>query len=199
MDWFEKWTLPSVVGQSCKDFQWLVFFAEDTPADVLKRAESWPAKVVLVPPCKTPNYCIHMVRAAIRLAVLANATTYNVAQVRLDNDDRIAFDFVETLRAHLVKGDRWISFNHGSMWKNGGVWHRFKILNPMMIYVGSVTELYTACCFNTNKVNESEVKVIEGQPMWQVMIHDNNIINHTVPVNWRKPMQSESTLNRFRT
>jgi len=122
---FETYCLPSVIGQSCKDFSWILLVDENTPTAYREQIKAYRS---LCPQIHfvgvKPQYSFHFADI-FRQVVMADLqkkgwndgdlclTTY------LDNDDSIARTFVEKVQAeclnfHLQMGEkRFLSFDYG--------------------------------------------------------------------------------------
>lgn len=125
MQLFETYCLPSVQGQTCRDFCWVLLVDENTPAEyrdrILKyRAACQQIKIVGV----KAAYAVHFAdifRQVVQADLQKNGcraddlclTTY------LDNDDSISCHFVERVQTeclafHLLPQEkRFLSFDYG--------------------------------------------------------------------------------------
>lgn len=94
-DLFEAWCLPSVGAQTVaagRDFVWIIYFDEDTPAPYRERIEALRQQVPFLP------FYTGMFPASGWPRSLRKALTYLppfVLTSRLDNDDALAFDYME--------------------------------------------------------------------------------------------------------
>ena len=96
---FEQFCVPSIRAQSNKEFTWLIYCDKNTPAELLREI----------------NHSLKDVRqAVIRFAEdyhdcmrdidhqMANVSTQYVITSRLDNDDGLGIDYMETIQKHFV-------------------------------------------------------------------------------------------------
>lgn len=122
---FKTYCLPSVIGQSCKDFDWILLVDENTPSvyrEKIKAYRSLCSQIHFVG--VKPQYAFHFADI-FRQVVIANLqekgwnegdlclTTY------LDNDDCIAKTFVEKVQVECLNfylqpnEKRFLSFDYG--------------------------------------------------------------------------------------
>lgn len=99
--WFEYVLLPSLREQTDPDFKLIVLLGKDFPAPWLQRMKSLTAKIPQIvlefaAPWKHRAICAKAMASHVEKGVFA------VAQFRLDDDDAVAVDFVEQLRADVV-------------------------------------------------------------------------------------------------
>lgn len=93
---FERYTLPSVALQTCSDFEWWVFVADDT-SQVRARWNAWIDAVPQLQVSEVPDQEAMLEEVRVLLGTGPLLTT------RLDADDAIADDFVERLQAAAKK------------------------------------------------------------------------------------------------
>ncbi len=83
---FERYCLPSVVGQQGADFQWLVFFDAESPAWFRKKISEFS-------PAFTPVYIDGVATDQVivdTISALSVVASPYLLTTRLDNDDAIA-------------------------------------------------------------------------------------------------------------
>ena len=109
---FETLTLPSIAGQTDKDFTFLIVTGESLPQIYLDRLKALTSdiaqiKIVQSPPMKH--------RLAMQLAIQdeLGESEDESAQFRLDDDDAVAVKFVRTIRRRARQSMR---LRHG--WRN---------------------------------------------------------------------------------
>lgn len=99
--WFEHVTLPSIRAQRDGNFTFIVMVGEDLPDPWRSRLEAMVAdvpqvRIVSAPPGQHRRICADVVRAQV------DAGADLVAEFRLDDDDAVAVDFVERVRAEAA-------------------------------------------------------------------------------------------------
>lgn len=122
---FETYCLPSVAGQTCQEFRWILLVGADTPADLRERIKAYrkvctQMKFVAVRAeyaCRFADIFRQVVMADLKQKGWKEGdlclTTY------LDNDDCIARMFVEQVQKECVgfglshNEKRFLSFDYG--------------------------------------------------------------------------------------
>jgi hypothetical protein len=176
---FERFCLPSVAGQSEKDFHWILLVSDRTPREWLARLMS---DVALVP---SPAAILLVDHYSEKFFVSAmhdrlERSVDRVVSTRLDNDDAIARDYLADVRveAHQVPsdGDFVINFKQGCQVGRDGIFPRVAHLNPFLSLVSSPRNLKSA--FSSHHERMSRVgKVIDktgGRAKWLQVIHPRN-------------------------
>lgn len=109
-DLFEAWCLPSVAAQTVaagRDFVWIIYFDKDTPAPFRDRIEALREQVPFLP-FYTGLFAASGWPQSLR-RTLGDLPGF-VLSSRLDNDDALAFDYMErtasAARQALVQGPR---------------------------------------------------------------------------------------------
>lgn len=86
---FEKYTLPAMMKQTCKDFTWLLAFSQKTPLDVINRYKNLRNIKIIY------EYPVEYLRRTYKKEWLLTT--------RLDNDDILLPTFVEKLQGFVKK------------------------------------------------------------------------------------------------
>lgn len=100
--WFEQVCLPGLAAQTDPDFTLVLLTGEDFPKPWLDRLRDLIAgtpQIVLVQ--APPGHHREVCRAAIQARIEPKASA--VAQFRQDDDDAVAVDFVERVRAEFIE------------------------------------------------------------------------------------------------
>ena len=100
---FEKFCLPSVLNQSNKEFNWLIYVDREAPVyyyDQLKTSVQ-----------NHPNIHIYQVsdhKECLQHVdqILSKSTTPYVITSRLDNDDAIGINFIQTVQDNFIEKDK---------------------------------------------------------------------------------------------
>ena len=198
---FKRWTLPSVQSQSCKQFRWLCFFDEETPQEYLQEAESWNMEIILVP------YTIQSYSGAIIYApaIADRVTSEWVATTRLDNDDMIAWDFVERVQQNLRETEEWLTFPTGAAGTTDMSYGARQVVNnTFLTRVASVVETTTKCVPTVYEISHVKVatslvpvREIASPVLWCVVVHTRNMNNNIRLIDPAKPLSFCDMQERF--
>ncbi|MGZ5527416.1 MAG: glycosyltransferase [Limisphaerales bacterium] len=200
---FENFCLPSVAGQTKRDFCWLLLIDAKTPDRWRARLERdlrVVPKAVIIP---APVWNEGHYRSEIQ-RLTATAAPSMIVSTRLDNDDAIARDYLgaiskaaESVRSknrHFV-----VNFRRGCQLSKTGVFGVSFKLNAFLSMVSPASELKTAYSHEHGKMDEI-APVIDNRgffnrsPYWLQVIHTVNIAND---LNRKRKPLDESVLKRF--
>ncbi len=192
LDLFEKFCLPTVRAQTRTDFSWLWLFDVETPGEVRARIErmasTWePIRPLFLEPGKPQGG-----RRAVLMAM--DSAPDLLVTTRLDNDDGLARNFVETIRKHSdVDEATVLEFPAGYIWNAGKLYRDWQprnafgtLVEPMRgdanypfhtIYKGSHSENYKL----------GRVVWVSREPGWLQVVHGSNLENNRRGM--RQPMK----------
>jgi hypothetical protein len=112
---FERYCFPSIIGQMCGSFRWLVFFDSETPVAVKRRVEGYRSVCRLL----FPVYLSEEEGQRFDSHVWPFIRRYDIASrrylltTRLDSDDALAKHFMQTVQASVNEGDEFINIPRG--------------------------------------------------------------------------------------
>ncbi|HFC12419.1 MAG TPA: hypothetical protein ENJ56_06205, partial [Anaerolineae bacterium] len=98
LDLFERFCLPSVLGQSVQQFTWLLLFDQNTPDSFRERVARY-TEVANIELVFLDGFDVRAIIAAVTERVSAETT--HIISTTLDNDDALGKQFVETIQAHF--------------------------------------------------------------------------------------------------
>ena len=168
---FEQYTLPSVVEQTCDDFEWLVLFDRQTEAcwfeKILDRSEF------------TPVFLGSDWLAELQL-MLRTEQQRILITTRLDNDDAICPRFIEVIqkRVNLTAGDQFLNIPNGYIQRGSVLEKTHHRANPFMTFVehGTARSVY----FTPHGVamtRHAPIVQITEERLWVQIIHERNYVN----------------------
>lgn len=99
---FEKYAVPSIENQSCKNFIWLVLFSKDTPMEYVEKVCVGDCQY-LVPLFLTDEES-HNFRDYLVNYIGENYSFDEWITTRLDNDDAVSVDFVSEIQDCVKSG-----------------------------------------------------------------------------------------------
>jgi hypothetical protein len=187
---FRRFTLPSVARQSVRDFEWVILFHPETPARYYSYLDG--VAIVLLAGRKDT---IAQLRARYEDSgkVLISS--------RLDNDDAIAPDYIETARAamhaHRSGPASAIVFADGVRLQLGSMRAR-TVAYEQSPFVTALEagKIQTAVHYHHNKVAQEipTVSVRTGRPMWMQVLHDRNVSSDA---HWKEDLPSDRPAEIF--
>ena len=205
-DLFEKYCLPSIIAQSCKDFVWIVLFDSTTPDIYKKKIELYQSDCPqLVPVYVEPQngrYFAQIFRREVvkRLSFKRIITSY------LDNDDALSVRFIEDLQqrvATLLDGT-FINYTDGYQFYTDFK-YVMQIQYPRNHFMSVVEEGNPATLktiygygshYYIDKIKDINIEKIKELPMWCEVIHEKNMGNDAYFLLCAKMIKDENLLFR---
>ncbi len=183
LDLFESFCFPTVRAQTRTDFSWLLLFDVETPESVRERIASLAARWDLIRPIFLEPGLKQGAKRAVQKA-MTNAPD-RLVTTRLDNDDGLASNYVETIRKFSEQDEATVlEFPAGYIWNKGKVYRDWQprnafgtLVEPMMgnldypfqtIYKGSHSENYKL----------GKVLWVSREPGWLQVVHGSNLENN---------------------
>ncbi|WP_161799596.1 glycosyltransferase [Pseudarthrobacter siccitolerans] len=177
---FRRYCLPSFAGQSVNTFTWLVFFDAETPDWLRKEVEVASQGVfnaVYVPGEFTKTF--------LSDTVAHHCSTPFVITTRVDNDDAVAFDFVEQIQASFDNQELlFVNLVNGAQYSNGKTYLRPYTRNPFSSLIENITHQPPLTVFAEHhyKIDECApvLNIRTSHPMWLQVVHGGNVLNEIV-------------------
>ena len=217
---FEKFTLPSVEGQSNKNFEWLLISDTRTPDKFKDVLGSYPARVHYhdwehhdwkYP--KSPNETklqfsvrIETIPEVIEAAIGEPDTDYIITS-RLDNDDILAVEHMDRIQRHV--GAFWINRTSDRFWFSTVRGFRYRVDASKMYPFNSMFNSFLSfveppfdikSCFQTVHTEAKTTGypteyVRQGAPTWAEVIHGENVLNRVK--RFKGEREAKPELGRF--
>jgi hypothetical protein len=173
-DLFERYCFPSVAAQTCRDFQWLVFFDEATPEKQRRRLDRYRELASFRPEFVTEDTLLDVVRERA-----AGAST--LITTRLDNDDAIHRETIARVQAHLpVNRLELVNFLVGYFVARDRivrVEHPSNMFISMIEPAGSEPFRTVWCSEHPQLGRLGPIHQVSDVPGWISVIHDRNLSN----------------------
>jgi len=177
VDLFERYCLPSVLGQTEKRFSWIVYFDEQSP-QWLKDWASAHADAGAFTPIYRTDVPRDVLLADIAGTAYGNETW--LLTTNLDNDDGLAIDFVERLRATAVAADgrTAIYLTCGLIRGPAGLFLREDRDNAFCSVVEPTEQAVTCWADWHNRLSMTMPTIaVGGGPAWLQVVHGSNVSN----------------------
>jgi hypothetical protein len=179
-DLFEQFTFPSMVSQSNLNFKWLVFFDKELPQRYLERIEKFSA---------FSNFFAIFLRGYDLDAVLATVREQAgdetiLVTTRVDSDDALTYDFVESVQNIVRKGSHpcFINFSSGYLYESTRR-YLYRITdyyyNPFISFVEPLGEKIQTIYYWQHQMlkNNPLIRNYDGHPRWCIVVHGGNLRN----------------------
>lgn len=182
MWFFENFCFPSVVNQSCQDFEWLLYF-DSTTSDLIKNRV---ASLISKHPFIKVFFINGMPAFAseVKNYIIANTSQYHyLITSRIDNDDAIHREFIGEIQNQFKEQDflvldviKGYSLQIKPTVMLGKKEH---IFNPFLSLIEVNNDPKTIWHFDHNHwKKETRVRQITHKRLWIAVIHEKNKINN---------------------
>jgi hypothetical protein len=174
---FETFCLPSVLGQDCGDFTWILYFDSETPSPYRERAESLATHPNIFPILRPDVVPLEDIIDHVR-ANCATDTTH-VITTAFDNDDALARDFVTRLQRGSDGHDRAaLNFPLGYIYASGKTYLRHDPSNAFISMIEPIDDLRTVwSAWHTELGRTAPLIQLDDRPAWLQVVHERNVSN----------------------
>lgn len=186
-DLFERYCLPSICGQTYKDFGWIVLFDSTTPSHFKDKIEGYKQECPqLIPVFVEPEQGRYFADI-FRREVISRLSARRVITTYLDNDDALNVKFVEDVRkrALTLNDGTFINYTHGCQLYTD---HNYMMMvcNRRNHFVSVVESgipsiLKTVYGYGSHyyidKIRGARIEYVKNTPMWCEVIHEKNMDN----------------------
>lgn len=190
---FEKYCLPSILSQTCQDFEWIVLFDSMTPEKFMSKIAEYEKrcpqlKPVFVEP-ERGRFFADIFRDEIvkRLNENHNENEKRVLTTYLDNDDALNVRFVEDLQRRVQKlsDETFIYYDEGYQFYTNDK-YMMQINYPRNHFVSYIERGVPATIksvfgfgghYYVYTIKGAKIEHIKNLPMWCEVIHEKNMLN----------------------
>ena len=187
---FEKYCLPSIIKQSCKNFIWFVLFSSDTPEQFVKKIKDYEMQFPLFRPLFLETGSHDCIKKTINnvLTSYINTEDQYVITSRIDNDDAFHSDMIlEVQRLFNWQDNIFVSFTYGRQYdiERNVLARMYCRKNHFVSRIEKISnEVDTVITHDHTLIDEvGEVIYINNKkkPMWLEIVHDGNLENRLYP------------------
>ena len=175
---FERFCLPSVLGQTRQDFKWIVYISSENPSWLHRYFES----------LGLPNLHVEAIDGTLHgpellRPLLALARGSQLLTTRLDNDDALSVDFVSRLRTVCSSGVGLYSFLNGIQLMPWGITRQRLVNNAFLSLLedlkpdGQQNVSTVLQIRHDLKYQGGQVVKLGGKPAWMQVVHGANLGN----------------------
>lgn len=184
---FEKYCLPSIKNQSCRDFEWIVLFDSMTPDNFKERIACYQQDCPQLNPVFVEPENGWRFAEIFRTEVVKRLKAKRVLTTYLDNDDALNVRFVEDIqqRALMVSDGTFINYDDG---------YQYYVDDKFMMQVHYPTNHFVSVVekgdpatlkgifgygshATIEKINGLKIECIKNQRMWCEVVHEKNVMN----------------------
>lgn len=191
---FEKYTFPSLLGQTDKNFEWIVMFHKDTPELFKEKIHEFEMRMPKFKPMYFDDEeCKRLYHESVRNYIKENYVG-DIITTRIDNDDILHKTFIEDCKKQFINVEKTtvLTYVNGYQYdsrNNTVINYEFYSNHFLSLYVPYGQEIEQILSFDHSHI----YKVIEEKgfdkiekhtqiPMWIEIISQTNCSNH---LKWR--------------
>ncbi len=177
---FDRFCLPTVRAQSSQNFRWLVLLDDKTPAPALERIREYSTWSSFIP-VFFPAGARQQARQAV-LAQLGAPRPRTLLTTRLDSDDGLCTNFVETVqRCAAAEAPTLVEFPVGYVWHRDRLYLDRQERNPFSTLIEPLSgsdEFRTVYGAAHHQIGDGcRIVQASGAPGWIQVVHGGNIAN----------------------
>ena len=170
IDLFERYTLPTVMAQTCRNFDWLLLMDHKTPQKFKEYLEEG-----------TDYHILYVKNWLVDLQAWLQAINQPwLVTTRLDNDDCISPEFIATIQKHITtKQFHFINLTKGYTLDGHKLRPIQHMANPFMTLVEPIANAKSILFTPHGRAMSKHgpiVQVSKGR-FWTQIIHERNYIN----------------------
>lgn len=202
---FNRFCLPSVAQQTCRNFEWIIFFNEDErgnyPDFIRQTRAALPnIRFLFIKPEED-----HRVNLADYIK--EHVSSDYLITTRIDNDDAIAVNFIESIQNTFKK--RYDAVNTDHFIINAGTGYQFETKFPYRKTLIKNYEFSPFLSLSSTKDSSENFKVIlehshldwrefsvsedlKDQPFWAQIVHTKNRANRVLSLNLLPKISDEN-------
>lgn len=173
---FEKYCLPSVLAQSNRNFHWIIYLDPESPLWLKERMEALHQQKVLTPIYREQ---VNAEERVSDLQAVSGASGQFLITTNLDNDDGLAFDFVDRMQSLAWSPGRTAIYFANGLIRHGSSLFAHRDTSNAFCSVRESWEEPISCWADWhNRLGLSmPVLILEGQPAWLQVVHGANVSN----------------------
>lgn len=174
---FERFCLPSVRGQTCCAFTWLIYMSAATPPAFRDRLMAHAAAFPLLKVHFVDEFSTERLRADCAAAMPVGVDW--LVTSRMDNDDAIRRDFIGRVQACFsTAGRRIVNFPLGYSWLDGRVYLDRQRSNPFTSMIEPLSDAITIFSSDHRLLGDvGKLEQVNIGPAWMQVIHGGNLCN----------------------
>ncbi len=194
--------MPSIIGQTCKNFEWIVLFDSTTLEHFKKKVEKYKKECLQLIPIYVEPQNGRYFAEVFRKEVVKRISAQRVITTYLDNDDALSIHFVEDLqkRAESLSDGTFINYTDGYQYYTD---YRYvmQIHYPRnhfmsVVEAGNPVTVKTIYGYGSHyyieKIPGVKIENVKNLPMWCEVIHEKNMGNDAYFLNAKMINESDN-------
>lgn len=174
LGFFEQALCQSLAAQTCQDFTWLVYVDDRCPPDFRDVMDDLATEFGF-----EPIWTHELFSQRVARDVAERAATPFVITTRIDSDDAVAKEFVESVQREFKPWDRlFVDFMCGLQVDRSGSVYRFDVpSSPFMSMIERRGETLPTTVFGMGHTMVryfGPLRIVVGPPMWLMVVHGGN-------------------------
>ncbi len=184
---FEKYCLPSIKNQTCKNFEWIALFDSMTPDCYKEKIAAYQKECPqLIPVFVEPENGWRFAEI-FREEIVKRLNVKRVLSTYLDNDDALNVRFVEDIqrRASVVSDGTFINYDDGYQYYADDKF-MMRVHYPTNHFVSVVEKGDPATLKGIfgygshaiiKRIKGAKIECVKSQRMWCEVVHEKNVMN----------------------
>lgn len=182
---FEKYCLPSVAAQTCKDFEWILLLTTETPQEYKDKVEAYRSVCPQITPVYVKPEHNRQFAGVFASVVRRKAAAERIITTYLDNDDCLARNFVEDVQARMtaLPDGTFLYYRHGYQYYSEYSlmlkvpYRRNHFPSVVEARDGLRTIFGYGSHYYVDKIPGAHIEMVEDIPMWCEVVHERNESN----------------------
>lgn len=182
---FEAYCLPSIVGQTCQHFDWVIFVSDQTPEVYLQRLQQLTLAYgnIHIELCPYYQNFNDLYKSMGEKYIGENDF---LLSTRIDNDDMLAANYVEILHNHISTSTPCpviITFTRGIQWfeQNNIAFAVEYNKNHFLNFWEKKPTIQTSLGADHTLIHTKDLLALDEPDMWCEIVHSSNLCNSYVP------------------
>lgn len=173
---FDKYCFPSVKNQTNQNFKWLIFFDDQTPPAFKQKIKSYSKYEKLIP-IYVEKWEFSKVKEAINKLVNKDY----ILTSRLDNDDGLNINYIETLKNNITTtDDAFYNFSYGITLHKNSVFKQKHLSNAFISRLEKTKNFKTVWDEQHQNIIKTHKTIqLDLEAAWLQVIHGENVSNCT--------------------
>jgi len=200
---FETYCFPSLQGQSCTNFKWLVLFDKATPIEYKKKIDAYKKQFLNFSPLFLENGETEYIHPCLieAISLFSNEKTQHIITTRIDNDDAFHKDMIKDVQLFYSKNkeEGFLNYNYGIQYDvdTGCAVSMYYENNHFLSRLEGKKNLDTVIIHDHTQIDKvAKIFSVDNKakPLWIEVVHDSNLTNR---IRLTRPIFSSNYFKQF--